>query len=112
MPNFEGNNKKIFKDRSEFSGSLLKQLEDSFFYLDQFNHTRAEFAGLKRMDMRNYPPEAIREALLNAVVHREYSYSGSTLISIYADRIEFVSLGGLPKGISFSDLMLHDKAVR
>jgi ATP-dependent DNA helicase RecG len=109
---FEGNNKKVFKDRSEFSGSLLKQLEDAFYYLDQFNYTRAEFSGLKRMDMRNYPLEAIREALLNAVVHRDYSYSGSTLISIYEDRIEFVSLGGLPKGISFSDLMLGVSVLR
>lgn len=103
---FEGTNKKIFKDRTEFSGSLLKQLEDSYLYLDQFNHTRVEISGLKRMDMRSYPPEAIREALLNAVVHRDYSYSGSTLISVYEDRIEFVSLGGLPKGISYSDLLL------
>jgi ATP-dependent DNA helicase RecG len=109
---FEGNNKKVFKARSEFSGSLLKQLDDSYFYLDQFNYTRAELAGLKRMDMRNYPPEAIREALLNSVVHRDYSYSGSTLISIYEDRIEFVSLGGLPKGISFRDLMLGVSVLR
>ena len=103
---FEGTNKKIFKDRSEFSGSILKQLEDSYLYLDQFNHIRAEISGLKRIDMRSYPPEAIREALLNAVVHRDYSYSGSTLISIFEDRIEFVSLGGLPKGISYNDLLL------
>jgi len=109
---FEGNSKKVFKARSEFSGSLLKQLDDSYFYLDQFNYTRAELAGLKRMDMRNYPPQAIREALLNSVVHRDYSYSGSTLISIYEDRIEFVSLGGLPKGISFSDLMLGVSVLR
>jgi ATP-dependent DNA helicase RecG len=103
---FEGTNKKIFKDRSEFSGSILKQLEDSYLYLDQFNHIRAEISGLKRIDMRSYPPEAIREALLNAVVHRDYSYSGSTLISIFEDRIEFVSLGGLPEGISYNDLLL------
>ena len=103
---FEGTNKKIFKDRSEFSGSILKQLEDSYLYLDQFNHIRAEISGLKRIDMRSYPPEAIREVLLNAVVHRDYSYSGSTLISIFEDRIEFVSLGGLPKGISYNDLLL------
>ncbi len=103
---FEGTNKKIFKDRSEFSGSILKQLEDSYLYLDQFNHIRAEISGLKRIDMRSYPSEAIREALLNAVVHRDYSYSGSTLISIFEDRIEFVSLGGLPKGISYNDLLL------
>jgi ATP-dependent DNA helicase RecG len=109
---FEGNNKKTFKDRAEFSGSLLKQMEDSYLYLDQFNHTRAEFTRLKRVDMRNYPPDAIREALLNTVVHRDYSYSGSTLISIFEDRIEFVSLGGLPKGISFNDLLLGVSVLR
>lgn len=103
---FEGTSKKIFKARSEFSGSLLKQLEDTYLYLDQFNHTRAELAGLKRVELRNYPPEAIREALLNAVVHRDYTYSGSTLISVFDDRMEFVTLGGLPMGISLNDLEL------
>ena len=109
---FEGNSKKIFKSRSEFSGSLLKQLEDSYLYLDQFNHIRAEFAGLKRIDMRDYPPDAIREALLNAIIHRDYSYSGSILVSVFEDRIEFVSLGGLTKGISFNDLMLGVSVLR
>lgn len=109
---FEGNSKKFFKTRVEFSGSLLKQLEDTFRYLDLFNHTRAEIAGLKRVDLRSYPPEAIREALLNAVVHRDYSYNGSTLVSVFDDRIEIVSLGGLPKGISFNDLMLGVSVLR
>lgn len=45
-------------------------------------------------------------ALLNAVIHRDYSYSGSILISVFDNRIEFVSLGGLPKGISYNDLLL------
>lgn len=109
---FEGQNKLIFKSRMEFSGSLLKQLENAYLYLDQFNHTRAEIVGLKRIDLRNYPPEAIREALLNAMVHRDYSYSGSTLISVFDDRMEFVSLGGLPKGISLNDLYLGVSVLR
>jgi len=103
---FQGDNKKEFKDRAEFSGSILKQLAEAYRYLDQFNLTRSAISGLKRIDKRSYPPEAIREALLNAVVHRDYSYSGSILISIYDNRIEFVSLGGLPKGIAYNDLML------
>jgi len=48
---------------------------------------------------------ALREALLNTVVHRDYDYSGSILISIFTDRIEFVSLGGLVKGITLTDIM-------
>ena len=45
--------------------------------------------------------------MLNAIVHRDYSYSASTLISIFDDRIEFVTLGGLPKGIAMSDELLQ-----
>ena len=48
----------------------------------------------------------------NALVHRDYSYSDSTLISIFDDRIEFVSIGGLVKGISFDDMMLGVSVAR
>jgi ATP-dependent DNA helicase RecG len=103
---FNGMEKETFKDRREFSGSLLKQLEDIFTYLDTFNHTHAEIKGLLRQDKRDYPEEALREALLNALVHRDYAFSSSTLISIFYDRIEFVSIGGLPMGITFDDIEL------
>ena len=103
---FEGSVKTNFKDRREFSGSLLKQLEETYSYIGQFNHIRSEFEGLRRIDIYDYPIEAIREALLNSIVHREYSYSASTLISIFDDRMEFVTIGGLPKGISANDIML------
>jgi ATP-dependent DNA helicase RecG len=103
---FEGLDKEVFKDRKEFSGSLLKQLEDAYAFLDMFNHTHAEVKGLYRHDRRDYPEDALREALLNALVHRDYSFSSSTLISIFDDRIEFVSVGGLPKGVSLDDILL------
>lgn len=103
---FEGKEKGIFKDRKEFKGSLLKQITDAFKYIDFLNKTKATFEGLIRKDERDYPVEAIREALLNAVVHREYSFGASTLINIYEDRMEFVSLGGIVSGISLEAVML------
>ena len=103
---FEGEQKTVFKDRREFCGSLLKQLNDAYQFIDQFNHTHAHTEGLYRVDKRAYPTEAIRGALLNAIVHREYSFSASTLISIFDNRIEFVSIGGLARGISQSDILL------
>ena len=103
---FEGLEKEIFKDRREFSGSLIKQLNDIYGFLDMYNHTHAEVKGLYRNDRRDYPEEALREALLNALVHRDYAFSSSTLISIFDDRIEFVSIGGLPKSVSLDDIML------
>ena len=109
---FDGTGKTLLKDRIEFSGSLLKQADEIFAYIDRLNRTSSEFSGLRRIDKRDFPREAVREALLNAIVHRDYSYSGSTLISIFEDRIEFVSLGGLPKGIAYSDLMLGVSVLR
>lgn len=112
MAVFEGSKKSVFKDRKELTGSLLEQLEEAYTYIDHFNHTRAEFKGLDRIDKRDYPAEALREALLNALVHRDYSVSGSTLISIFDGRIEFVTIGGLVRGISYDDIMLGVSALR
>lgn len=109
---FEGSKKSVFKDRRELSGSLLEQLEEAFDYIERYNRTRAEFSGLDRLDMRDYPPEAIREALLNAIVHRDYSFSGAALISIFEDRIEFVTIGGLVKGITLDDVKLGVSVLR
>ena len=109
---FEGTEKVTFKDRREFTGSLLKQLSDAYEFIDRYNRNRSEIEGLRRTDKRDYPVEAVREALLNAIVHRDYSFSDSTLISIFDDRIEFVSIGGLAKGIAFNDIMLGVSVAR
>ena len=68
--------------------------------------------GLKRIDERDYLAEAVREALLNTVAHRDYAFSGPALLSVFDDRIEFVTLGGLVKGITLEDLELGVPIVR
>ena len=102
----EGINQNVFKDRREFSGSLMQQLNDVYDYIDFHNQTHATFRKLLRIDTRDYPEVAVREALLNTLVHRDYSFRASTLISIYDDRIEFVSIGGLLSGLELDDLMM------
>lgn len=103
---FEGTNQTVFKDRREFSGSLMQQLNEVYDYIDFHNQTYATFHKLRRTDTRDYPEEALREALLNALVHRDYSFRASTLISLFDDRIEFVSIGGLLPGLALDDLMM------
>lgn len=103
---FEGINQNVFKDRREFSGSLMQQLNDVYDYIDFHNQTHATFRKLLRIDTRDYPEVAVRKALLNTLVHRDYSFRASTLISIYDDRIEFVSIGGLLPGLELDDLMM------
>ncbi len=101
---FNGNNKIEFKDRKEFTGSVLKQVNDTYEYLDLYNRTKGKIIGLERQDIRDYPEYALRESLLNAVIHRDYNFTGSILISLFDDHYEITSLGGLVKGISIKDL--------
>jgi len=103
---FQGADKAVFRDRKEFSGSILRQLEDVYRFLDLNNKTKAFFSGLNRSDRRDYPEEAVREALLNSITHRDYSVGGSNLINIYDDRMEFVSLGGLIPGLELESIFL------
>lgn len=102
---FQGTTQMIFKDRREFGGSLMKQMNEVYEYIDFRNQTRATIEKLSRIDVRDYPVIAVREALLNLIVHRDYSFSASALISIYDDRIELVSIGGLMPGIDLEDVL-------
>ena len=103
---FQGTDQTVFKDRREFGGSLLQQMNEVYDFIDFRNQTRSTIEKLLRTDVRDYPEIAVREALLNLLVHRDYSFSASALIRIYADRIEFVSIGGLMPGIELEDVMM------
>ncbi len=94
-----------FKDAKEFSGSIFRQLDDSYAYLTLCNRTAATFKGLERVELSDYPEDALREALLNALVHRDYSYSGSIIINVNDSCIEFISIGGLLPGLSADDIL-------
>jgi ATP-dependent DNA helicase RecG len=109
---FQGTKKIEFKDRREFSGSLFQQLDGVYGFIDRYNSLQSEFIELDRIDKRDYPKVAIRETLLNAIIHRDYGLSPATLVSIFTDRIEFVTIGGLMKGVSLNDIMLGVSALR
>lgn len=96
---FSGTTKAIFQTRREFTGSVLKQVEDAAEMLDMLNNTRASISARpERIESRDYPPEALRETLLNAVVHRDYGIRADIGINMFDDRCEIVSPGGLPHG--------------
>ncbi len=103
---FQGTDDVIFRNHQEFSGSLLSQLEEGYAFLDKNIAVKSTIEGLRRKEQRDYPIAAVREALLNAIIHRDYSFNGSTLVNIYDDRIEFVSLGGLVSGLSMEAVLM------
>ncbi|MBO5269740.1 MAG: putative DNA binding domain-containing protein [Clostridia bacterium] len=93
-----------FRDSREFGGSIFEQLDNTYAYLALCNKTAATFKGLERIEKADYPEEALREALLNALVHRDYSFSGSIIINVNDKEIEFISIGGLLPGLSPDDI--------
>ena len=94
----------IFRDRKEFTGSVLSQLEETFDYLQLCNKNHSVIDGLVRKDYWDYPKDAIREALLNSLIHRDYGFSGSIIINVNDNCMEFISIGGLLPGISTEDI--------
>lgn len=93
-----------FKDNQEFKGSIFKQIDGTFNYIMLNNRTSSDFKGLERIEKSDYPEAALREALLNSVVHRNYSFSGSIIININDKQMEFVSIGGLLPGLTAEDI--------
>ena len=101
---FSDNANTKFLDSKEFGGSVFKQLDDTYAYLSLCNKKASIFKGLERIEKIDYPEEALREALLNALVHRDYSFSGSVIINVNNKEIEFISIGGLLPGLSPDDI--------
>ncbi len=91
----------IVLDNCRLKGSLAKVFIGSINFIERNTKTgwvKLENGG--RKELRSYPIEAIREALVNAIAHRDYSISGTQIdVDIYSDRIEIVSPGSwlLPK---------------
>ena len=96
----------IIGDR-RIEGNLFKQVEEAEEAIKNFINVRYEITGeqLTRKNIWDYPLEAIREALLNAVIHRDYfKYNVQTQIKIFNDWIWFFNIGGLPEGITLEQL--------
>lgn len=94
-----------FITRRECSGSVFGQLEQAADFLDASNRLRSSFQGLQRIDQRDYPEQAVREALVNAILHQDYDEGASPLIKMYSDRLEFTSFGGMVGPLSLEDAL-------
>jgi len=92
-----------YKDLKSFEGPLVPLLEMVFGFIQRNTPTSADFTAdvLKRQDIPQYPPAAIREGLVNAFAHRDYSnFSGGITINIYPDRLEIENAGKFPEGVT------------
>ncbi len=92
--------------RVEMNDPLARTIKRSFEILQEETHTGAVVRGLKREEQWIYPLKAIREALVNAVAHRDYRLQGRGIeIRLFTDRLEIISPGGLPGFITLDNIV-------
>ena len=106
-----GTDKVHILDRKDFDGGIVADIEDALRFVERNTRTAYRIKGLKRENVPEYPTNALREAITNAVMHRDWFVDGANVfVEIYADRVEVVSPGSLPRGLSLADL--GSKSVR
>ena len=96
-------------DNDEYQGSAISLLNDSLKFVRHNSSVKWRKTGTGRIEMPDYPYEAVHEALVNALVHRDYMIQGSEIhVDMYDDRLEIVSPGGMPDGKRIQDLSIDD----
>lgn len=92
--------------REEISGPLARIIERAWQVVYEEMHVGAVVKGLEREDKTEYPRFAVREALVNAVCHRDYRIKGRRIeIRMFSDRMEVISPGGLPGFITVDNIV-------
>ena len=102
---FDGPDKSVIIDRLESHGVLPRMLEAAFEFVRKHARHPARIDGLKREDLTSIPLRAVRELLINAVVHADYAQQGAPIrVSLFTDRIEIENPGVLLAGLSIEDI--------
>ncbi|MGH7489492.1 MAG: ATP-binding protein, partial [bacterium] len=100
-----GTDKVHILDRKDFAGGVVADIEESLRFIERNTRTAYRIERLQRDEIPEYPVAALREAITNAVMHRDWFNEGANVfVEIYADRIEVSSPGGLPRGMRPADL--------
>lgn len=96
-------------DRKNITGTIQQLIDEAEAFLNRYVAVGARIEGWKRIDLPEYPVEALREAVVNAVIHRDYSRTGESIrIFYYTDRIEIHSPGLLLPGITVEQMERGD----
>jgi len=102
---FKGNTKEIFIDKAEFRGSIIDQIESTIKFIKSNIKLSAVIGDVYREEKYEYPLPALREAIVNAVTHRNYLLKGQDIkVAVFDNRIEISSPGDLPAGYSVDDI--------
>ena len=103
---FKGNNVINLEEMKSFSNqSLIKTTHEIVDYIDKQNTLFTKITSSKRKEDNKFDPIAMREAVINALVHSDYSYENTPTFRIFDDHIEIISVGGLPEGLEKEEFL-------
>ena len=103
---FKGNDVYDLEELKSYSNqSLIKTTHEIVDYIESLNKTFTKITSSKRIEEKLFDSLAMREAVINAIVHSDYSYENSPTFRIFDNHIEIISVGGLPEGIEKEEFL-------
>jgi ATP-dependent DNA helicase RecG len=103
---------KPFIDMKVFKGNIIDQIDKALGFILEHISMKVYLAGKPEREERyEYPPDALREAIINAICHRDYASVGHIQIRIFDDRIEAWNPGLLPEPLTLEDLKKKHKSI-
>ena len=110
---FAGTDRAAILDHAELKTPLVRAIEDAVAFVGKHALHDASIGPVRREEQWNLPPAAVREAIVNAVAHADYSQRGAPIrVAIFDDRLEVENPGLLPFGLTLDDLPLGISKLR
>ena len=94
-------------DQKEITGRLPEQIDQAVDFILRNSRQSGEINQTQQANIDEYPPAALREVIVNAVAHRDYSLSAQILLYLFDDRLEVRSPGVLPNSVTLANIRTH-----
>ncbi len=108
---YKGTTPITFIDLRIVEGNIIDQVREAEKFVLSHIKMAAKIVDFKRLEVWEYPINALREAIVNAICHRDYAYSSDITIGIFDDRIEISNPGTLPEPLTPEDLKRKHKSI-
>lgn len=103
---FKGDSVSVLEEMNSYSNqSLIKTTFEILSKIESYKKTYTKIASPKRIEIDSFDSIAMREAVINAIVHSDYSYGNTPTFRIFDEKIDIISVGGLPEGIEKSEFL-------
>lgn len=103
---FASNTREHILDHKDITSGLLDAVDETIHFIERHTNIAAKIHRKEREDILQFPPTAVREAVINAIIHCDYAMPGSTIqIAVFSNRIEITNPGGLPFGQSMESAL-------